>query len=239
MDDGYVDTWKELLETTDWDTFGRGKDPRCDNCMAHCGYVEERVVAEPFPRLVERDEIERRRVRGAVVGRVRDLVKVRELAEPELVRDLARLGVAKVVQLRRLVLGERLERAAREPGVDGHALQARDQAVAAEEPDEPRHPRGGHPDVGRAVVVVEAERSEVLDRLPVEPVDLLVRRGELGRALLPLPLERVERELPARVVAAVERLEGLVRRRRARSDSTSARLSPGASAISKVMRPLA
>ena len=65
--------------------------------------VEERVVAEPPPRLVERDEVERRRVRGAVVGRVRDLVEVRELAEPELVQDLARLGVAKGVELRRLV----------------------------------------------------------------------------------------------------------------------------------------
>jgi len=45
MDDGYVDTWKELLEDTDWDKFGRGKDPRCDNCMAHCGYEPTAVLA--------------------------------------------------------------------------------------------------------------------------------------------------------------------------------------------------
>jgi hypothetical protein len=56
---------------------------------------------------------------------------------------------------------------------------------------------------------MEAERPEVFDRLPVEPVDLLVRRGELGRARLPLPLER------------------------------ECQAWPGASAISKVMRPLA
>ncbi|HTX46504.1 MAG TPA: adenosyl-hopene transferase HpnH [Solirubrobacteraceae bacterium] len=38
MADGYAKTYKELLETTDWSRYGRGHDPRCDNCMAHCGY---------------------------------------------------------------------------------------------------------------------------------------------------------------------------------------------------------
>jgi hopanoid biosynthesis associated radical SAM protein HpnH len=38
MSDGYAKTYKELLETTDWEKYGRGNDPRCDNCMAHCGY---------------------------------------------------------------------------------------------------------------------------------------------------------------------------------------------------------
>jgi hopanoid biosynthesis associated radical SAM protein HpnH len=45
LDDGYVETYKELLETTDWDAFGRGKDERCANCMAHCGYEPTAVVA--------------------------------------------------------------------------------------------------------------------------------------------------------------------------------------------------
>jgi hopanoid biosynthesis associated radical SAM protein HpnH len=38
MADGYAKTYSELLETTDWSRYGRGRDPRCDNCMAHCGY---------------------------------------------------------------------------------------------------------------------------------------------------------------------------------------------------------
>jgi hopanoid biosynthesis associated radical SAM protein HpnH len=38
MADGYAKTYAELLETTDWSRYGRGRDPRCDNCMAHCGY---------------------------------------------------------------------------------------------------------------------------------------------------------------------------------------------------------
>jgi len=43
--DGYAKSWHELLETTDWDAFGRGKDPRCANCMAHCGYEPTAVLA--------------------------------------------------------------------------------------------------------------------------------------------------------------------------------------------------
>jgi hopanoid biosynthesis associated radical SAM protein HpnH len=38
MGDGYARSYHELLEETDWDRYGRGRDPRCDNCMAHCGY---------------------------------------------------------------------------------------------------------------------------------------------------------------------------------------------------------
>jgi len=45
MADGYVQTYKELIETTDWDAYGRGKDPRCANCMAHCGYEPTAVLA--------------------------------------------------------------------------------------------------------------------------------------------------------------------------------------------------
>jgi hopanoid biosynthesis associated radical SAM protein HpnH len=44
MSDGYVSTYRELLETTDWDAYGRGRDPRCDNCMAHCGYEPTAVL---------------------------------------------------------------------------------------------------------------------------------------------------------------------------------------------------
>ncbi|MBE7187776.1 adenosyl-hopene transferase HpnH [Jatrophihabitans endophyticus] len=45
MADGYVKTYKELVETTDWDAYGRGKDERCNNCMAHCGYEPTAVLA--------------------------------------------------------------------------------------------------------------------------------------------------------------------------------------------------
>ncbi|HEY6745741.1 MAG TPA: adenosyl-hopene transferase HpnH, partial [Mycobacteriales bacterium] len=45
LDDGYAQTYQELIETTDWTAYGRGKDPRCDNCMAHCGYEPTAVLA--------------------------------------------------------------------------------------------------------------------------------------------------------------------------------------------------
>ena len=45
MSDGYCETYQELLDTTDWDRYGRGKDPRCANCMAHCGYEPSAVMA--------------------------------------------------------------------------------------------------------------------------------------------------------------------------------------------------
>jgi hopanoid biosynthesis associated radical SAM protein HpnH len=45
MSDGYVKTYKELVEETDWSKYGRGNDPRCANCMAHCGYEPTAVLA--------------------------------------------------------------------------------------------------------------------------------------------------------------------------------------------------
>ncbi|WP_344413419.1 adenosyl-hopene transferase HpnH [Pseudonocardia ailaonensis] len=45
LDDGYVKTYKELIDDTDWEAYGRGKDDRCANCMAHCGYEPSAVFA--------------------------------------------------------------------------------------------------------------------------------------------------------------------------------------------------
>jgi hopanoid biosynthesis associated radical SAM protein HpnH len=43
--DGYASSYRELIETTEWEQFGRGRDPRCANCMAHCGYEPSAVMA--------------------------------------------------------------------------------------------------------------------------------------------------------------------------------------------------
>lgn len=45
MADGYAQTYRELLEETDWESYGRGRDERCANCMAHCGYEPTAVLA--------------------------------------------------------------------------------------------------------------------------------------------------------------------------------------------------
>src|SRR5947209_7599592 len=38
LGEGYVKTFKELMETTDWDSYGTGRYEKCANCMANCGY---------------------------------------------------------------------------------------------------------------------------------------------------------------------------------------------------------
>jgi hopanoid biosynthesis associated radical SAM protein HpnH len=45
MSDGYAATYRELIEETDWASYGRGNDDRCANCMAHCGYEPTAVFA--------------------------------------------------------------------------------------------------------------------------------------------------------------------------------------------------
>ena len=45
MADGYATSYKDLLETTDWASYGRGRNEKCAQCMAHCGYEPTAVIA--------------------------------------------------------------------------------------------------------------------------------------------------------------------------------------------------
>lgn len=38
LGEGYVDSFKELMEGTDWDQYGVGKYEKCADCMVHCGF---------------------------------------------------------------------------------------------------------------------------------------------------------------------------------------------------------
>lgn len=38
LGEGFVKTYKELIETTEWEKYGTGKYEKCANCMVHCGY---------------------------------------------------------------------------------------------------------------------------------------------------------------------------------------------------------
>jgi hopanoid biosynthesis associated radical SAM protein HpnH len=44
-DEPYAGSYRELVEETDWSKYGRGRHPKCANCMAHCGYEPTAVVA--------------------------------------------------------------------------------------------------------------------------------------------------------------------------------------------------
>jgi hopanoid biosynthesis associated radical SAM protein HpnH len=46
-DEGYAPSFKALLQDTDWDEYGVGRNPACDNCMAHCGF-EGTAVDDAF-----------------------------------------------------------------------------------------------------------------------------------------------------------------------------------------------
>jgi hopanoid biosynthesis associated radical SAM protein HpnH len=46
-DAGYARTFEELMQTTPWDSYGTGRHPKCDNCMAHCGY-EGTAIEDAF-----------------------------------------------------------------------------------------------------------------------------------------------------------------------------------------------
>ncbi|MFZ1918588.1 MAG: adenosyl-hopene transferase HpnH [Terriglobales bacterium] len=51
LQDGYAESFKELMETTDWDAYGtQSGNPQCANCMVHCGY-EPTSVDDTFGSL--------------------------------------------------------------------------------------------------------------------------------------------------------------------------------------------
>jgi hopanoid biosynthesis associated radical SAM protein HpnH len=48
LQEGHAATYQELLDTTDWSQYGRASgNPKCADCMVHCGY-EPTAVAETF-----------------------------------------------------------------------------------------------------------------------------------------------------------------------------------------------
>jgi len=36
--DQHFGSYRELIDSTDWSAYGRGRDPRCEDCMVHCGF---------------------------------------------------------------------------------------------------------------------------------------------------------------------------------------------------------
>jgi len=51
ISDGHVQTLRQLLDETPWEKYGVGRDPRCENCMMHCGFEPTAAldaVSNPF-----------------------------------------------------------------------------------------------------------------------------------------------------------------------------------------------
>jgi hypothetical protein len=54
VDEGYAPSFKALMEETDWESYGTGRNPKCAQCMAHCGYEPTAVndtLAHPLKAL--------------------------------------------------------------------------------------------------------------------------------------------------------------------------------------------
>ena len=49
VDEGYASSFKELMETTQWEKYGTGRNPKCADCMVHCGY-EPTAINDTFAR---------------------------------------------------------------------------------------------------------------------------------------------------------------------------------------------
>ena len=45
LGEGYAKTYKELIETTDWDSYGVGRYEKCADCMVHSGFEPTAVNA--------------------------------------------------------------------------------------------------------------------------------------------------------------------------------------------------
>ena len=48
--EGYAKTFRELIEETEWEKYGTGRNPKCADCMVHCGY-EPTAVIDTFSSL--------------------------------------------------------------------------------------------------------------------------------------------------------------------------------------------
>lgn len=75
LQDGYADTFQELIDETDWSNYGRPSgNPKCANCMVHCGH-EPSAVASTFSGI--RGFVDT--IRSAFRGNYRDAKAAREL----------------------------------------------------------------------------------------------------------------------------------------------------------------
>ncbi|PIW27434.1 MAG: hopanoid biosynthesis associated radical SAM protein HpnH [Rhodospirillales bacterium CG15_BIG_FIL_POST_REV_8_21_14_020_66_15] len=54
LNEGYADSFRELMDGTEWDKYGTGNYEKCANCMVHCGYEPTAVtdtVSNPLKAL--------------------------------------------------------------------------------------------------------------------------------------------------------------------------------------------
>jgi len=97
LGEGYVSTFKELMEGTEWDKYGVGKYEKCADCMVHCGF-EGTAATDSIRHPLKMMQVARKGVRteGAMAPDI-DLSKARpaeDVYSSHVERELARIKAA-------------------------------------------------------------------------------------------------------------------------------------------------
>ena len=87
--EGYAHTFEGLMEDTQWDKYGTGRNPKCANCMVHCGY-EATAVDDTFshPWKAFNVFIKGPRTEGPMAPELPILYKDDVLSKPALVSEM-------------------------------------------------------------------------------------------------------------------------------------------------------
>lgn len=86
--EGYAPTFSALMEETEWDKYGVGRNPKCDNCMVHSGFEATAVndtVAHPLKAL--NVWLKGSKTDGEMAPELPILYKESEVSKPELVTE--------------------------------------------------------------------------------------------------------------------------------------------------------
>jgi len=84
--EGYAPTFSELINETKWENYGSGKNPKCANCMVHCGY-EATAVNDTFkyPLKALNVFLKGPKTHGEMAPELPVLYDDNEISEPKLV----------------------------------------------------------------------------------------------------------------------------------------------------------
>ena len=84
--EGYAPTFSALMNETNWDNYGSGKNPKCANCMVHCGY-EATAVNDTFehPLKALKVFLKGPKTQGKMAPELPILYSDNEIFEPKLV----------------------------------------------------------------------------------------------------------------------------------------------------------
>ncbi|WP_375382923.1 adenosyl-hopene transferase HpnH [uncultured Sphingomonas sp.] len=103
--EGYVETFAELMEGTNWDQYGVGKYEKCSNCMVHCGF-EGTAASDAMRHPLQLMKVARQGVRteGPMAEDI-DLSQARPAADvhsTHVERELARIAMNDPTGMRRV-----------------------------------------------------------------------------------------------------------------------------------------